>query len=481
MKRKLALYGVLIAVIICGLPFVTGILVEVKFKEVINVLEEIDSVPATIKLVDYKRGWRKSHATTKITIYNNRNKKAPPYILMLEHEIRHGPFVQQKDNDYKDWHFARALIHSKLLINEEAKKILLTEVGQTELFNINSEMTIEGIVKIHIDSPTLQLKEQANTQRTAWKGLQGDWVLSADMKRLVGKVVLPGLDFDLNHKHILLNNVTYDTEFTKVAPGLWPGKFAVTFDNLVYEDSQQNFKFNINNTNLRGGMEFHESQAYLIGLLNIEKLVLNDKEYGPIVYSNTLKRIDASVVKSFLGLHRKILTQESLQTSTLQFLIGTLPDLLRTRPEFSIDNLQIETPKGQITGQLRIAVGGPHVANTTSEILQSLAAKASITLPKLILRELLTYVYTSDAVIANEKAKNTLAEAEKSGINSANLPKVLTDAELSQQVENSVNTTLATWLNQKIWLEKDQYYFTNIEVNQGKFLVNGQALSKVPF
>src|SRR5690242_3582067 len=109
MIRKIVLYAILVVVIIGGLPYLTGILVENQFKDVISMLEEIDSVPASIKLIDYQRGWRKSTAKTQVTIYNNRNKQTQ-FVLMLEHDIRHGPFVQIRDNDYRDWHFARALI-----------------------------------------------------------------------------------------------------------------------------------------------------------------------------------------------------------------------------------------------------------------------------------------------------------------------------------------------------------------------------------
>jgi hypothetical protein len=56
--RKIILYVALLAIILGTAPFVTGYLVEAKFNDVVKVLSDIQSMPVSIKVTEYKRGWR---------------------------------------------------------------------------------------------------------------------------------------------------------------------------------------------------------------------------------------------------------------------------------------------------------------------------------------------------------------------------------------------------------------------------------------
>ncbi|HSF70915.1 MAG TPA: DUF945 family protein, partial [Methylotenera sp.] len=131
MKRKIGIYVVLIAIIIGAAPYLVGFLVETRFKDVARVASELESTK--IEVVEYHRGWRKSHALTRITLSgkfvdgihasfpgkSTVSVGSPKTLnILVTHDIRHGPFVQQKDGDYTNWAFALATIHSSL--TEEA-------------------------------------------------------------------------------------------------------------------------------------------------------------------------------------------------------------------------------------------------------------------------------------------------------------------------------------------------------------------------
>ncbi len=477
MKRKIVLYVLLLGIICGGAPYLTGMLVETKFHDVIKVLSDADTMPVTITLTQYQRGWVKSHATTKLTFFVGSGNKAKEYNVIIEHEIRHGPFVQLKDNDFKDWHFARAVIHSTLLLNDDAKKILISELGHAELFNINSEMTIDGVVRISVDSPSLKLKEHAGTERVAWKGFQGEWLLSSDMKHFSGQMKMPGIDFDLDGVHYFAENLFYKTDLIKSSQGLWPGKFMVSLQKLAIEKPEDKFTLNLEGLVSNGVMDVQGPMTDFSGTLTIEKSVINERQFSSLQYANSLKNIDARVVRSILELSHKMKTHDqSIQGINIQNLITLIPDLLRPRPEFSIDHLQVHTTAGDIKGILSIAIGGPESANINNipQVLQSIVASASIVLPKVILRELLTYQYMKEAKVANDLVKANQAKTVQNPTDLA--PKVLSEQEISAQVDQKVTESIAKWVKDSIVVENGDNYSSDMIFKQGQFIVNGQKI-----
>ncbi len=478
MKRKIVLYVLLLGIICGGAPYLTGILVETKFHDVIKVLSDADTMPVTITLTQYQRGWRKSHATTKLTFFTKGgNNKAKEYNVFIEHEIRHGPFVQLKDHNFRDWHFARAVIHSTLLLNDDAKKILITELGHAELFNINSERTIDGVVRINIDSPTLKLKEHADTNRIAWKGFQGEWLLSSDMKHFSGQMRMPGIDFDLEGVHYFAENLIYKTDLRKSPQGLWPGKFLVTLQKLSIEKPDDKFKMVLEGVASNGSMDVQGPMTDFSGTVIIEKSMINERQYGQLQYANSLKNIDARVVRSILELSHKMKTHDqSIQGINFQNLLTLIPDFLKPRPEFSIDNLQVHTSQGDVKGILNIAIGGPEASNVSNmpQILQSIVASASIVLPKVILRDLLTYQYMKEAKLANDKVKATQNQTVQNPTDVAS--KVLSEQELTAQVDQKVTETIAKWVKDSALVENGDNYSSDMIFKQGQLIVNGQKI-----
>lgn len=478
MKRKIVLYIAVLAIIIGGAPYLTGMLVEAKFKDVVKVLSDVDSAPINITLTEYERGWTKSHAKTKLTFFVN-NKE---YNVMLEHEIRHGPFVQVQDKNYRDWHFARALIHSKILLNEQAQKVLITELGQTELFNINSEMAITGAVIITVDGKELKLKEHDGTPRVAWKGIHGQWNLNSDLQHLTGEIIVPGIDIDLDGIHYFMQDFNYKTELSRTAQGLWPGKFMGTLNKLNIENPALNSILNLEGISTSGLMEVQEGMADFSGMLRIEKFTVNGKQYGPIDVSNSLKHVETHFLRSFFLLLQKKKVSRGIQLDVdVQDLINLLPELLKYRPEYSIEQLQIHTADGDVKGALNFAIGGPQAYDIKNipQILQSIVAGAHLILPKPVLRDILTYKYTKNAQVANEAAKKAAAIAQSAPASAASLsvPKVLSPQEIAQRVEQEVNDSIVKRLKDGTLIEKDQNYYTEIILEKGKFSINGHPMN----
>ncbi|MBS0286886.1 MAG: YdgA family protein [Proteobacteria bacterium] len=452
MKRTLAIYIVLIATLLGATPYLTGMLVEVKFNDVVHLISEIETIPAKINVIEYKRGWRTSIAKTEVVIYSDRGGKLKEYRFLLNHDIRHGPFVQLTDNNYRDWQFARALIHSTLQLTQSGEKVLLDEIGHTNIFNINSEFAINGAVNIAVEGPELKIKEHEGTERVAFKGLSGKWTITSDMKHINGNLILPGMDFDLDQARFFLGNLQYLTELNYDPQGVWPGKFHAKVEKFSVIMPNNNFSLTIDNLVTNGLINVQGTNTDLFGDCQIQKLTFNDKEFGPIEYSNSLKHIDTQVFKSFIKLNHEIKTGQATHNSKVFQLMASLgPDFLKSRPEFSIDKLFVHTVNGDVQGVFYLALGGADInVSNLGQVMHSVLAKGEFTIPKLTLRELLIAQYS--------KSINATTEEQK-----------------AQSAQNA-DQIIGKWLADNMIVNKDNNYATTLEIKEGKISVNGQLI-----
>ncbi|MFI4937168.1 MAG: YdgA family protein [Candidatus Berkiellales bacterium] len=479
-KRKVGLYIVLLAIIIGAAPYFTGYLVETKFQDVVKVTSEFE--PLKVEVTEYQRGWRKSYAKTRVTLQgqyleklmlaiekNNPSKsselKNQEMSIILEHEIRHGPFVQLQDNNYRDWRFALATIQSKLFLTEKAKEVLTSEFGSSELLNIDTQMSIEGDVQIKMQGKALKLKEPDGKEHVIWKGIQANWVLSRDMKRFQGDTFLPGFDFDWEGKHYFGENIIFKTERVKSPEGLWLGKGTMTMQKMEVNQTPEQ-SLSIEGLSMGGVVGAENSMIDSSGSVNIEQIKYANRLWGPINLAFSTKNIDVHVAKSFGELsHQMQMATSAEEITYIQKMAALLPDLLKTRPEFNIENMTVHTDQGDIKGLLNLAIGGAaaYDLNNPQQIFQSIALKANVLFPKTLLREILISQYSKKAEAINEAAK------------SSNL-KTSSNEEITATVGKSADEAISKQIQQGTLVEKDRNYLIEVELFQGHLKVNGKSM-----
>lgn len=478
-KRKIVLYAALFAIIIGGAPYFTGYLVETKFQDVIKVASEFD--PVTITLLEYQRGWRKSYAKTRLTFKGKYLRKvvhsleaenptksplqSPQLSIILEHEIRHGPFVQLKDGNYREWLFALAALHSKLFLTEENKKILVSELGDTELLTLQGQITIEGAVHLTIAGKALKLKETAK-EHVFWKGVRGQWHLSRDMKHLQGEVVMPGFDFDWENLHYYADDLTFKTERFKTPESLWLGKGTLSVQKLGVRDSENASRLILSGLVAGGVMDTEGGMIDSSATLRVEQLKYLGKQYGPMHYALTLKNVESRVAKGFVEIiHKMQLAEQNQQQVYLKEMLALVPDLLKTRPEFNLEDMSVHTEQGDVKGFLNFAIGGPQASdvNHLTQIVQSMAANAQLTFPKVFLHDFLTHHYMTRAVSVN------LLQKEKK-----------TSQQITEQVQQEVEANISKQLIEGTLTERDNNYAVEIQFQQGKLMMNGKIVELPP-
>lgn len=457
MKRKIGIYIVLIAIVIGAAPYLVGFLVETRFKDVVKVASDLEST--NIEVVKYQRGWRTSYAQTRVTfsgkfvdgLHNNFAGSGvdvgPQSIsILLTHDIKHGPFIQQKKGDYTDWTFALATIHSSL--NEEAKKKLLAVVGEADALTMDSEIKIDGATKAKIIGKELKITEN-DQEHLLWKGITGDWELSRDFKRLQCNLLMPGFDAIFGDKHVIGEDLVIKSERFKTPEGLWLGTAKVDLKKLQL-DVAQKLGFTMAGFAASGVTDTENGMIESSGSVRIEALKFEDQQLGPINYSASVKKIAPGVMKSFMDITKEMdRAPEAQQAQYVDQLLALIPELLKTRPELVIDDFSVHAQQGDIKSSLSFAIGGPDATDfhNPPQLIQSIVANGNFILPKLFYQEIM-------AAIVEEQAKSMQP----------------------QDVNNAANEMINSQIREGVWVENGANLTLVFEFKDSKLTVNGKAL-----
>lgn len=470
--RKLLLYVALLAIIIGGAPYITGYLAEAKFKEVVKVISDIDS--GAIEVVKYERGWWHSCAQTKISFPSSYAESFVKLVsglessqqealrksglsVLLDHEIQHGPFVQIKQGDWKNWRLALAAFHSQVLLSDEIKQILEKVLGQVKLIDIQGQISIEGAVQVNFDSLPIKLVAD-NIEYFDWKGGKGDWQLSRDMKDFKMTFAFPGVMGKMAEKTFSLDQISGHHDEHKSLEGLWLGIIKLGVESITVQDAVVPAN-NIVMTKLAIDSQSGSQAGLVKASLNaqIQKIKIADEVFGPFIFESSAEKIDGNFLKSIMDFSKNARkAAPNVQAEMVQQLTSKIPNLLKNRPALNIDKIILKTPNAEVRADLHFAIGGENAnnINNTAQIIQSIFAKANAILPKSNVMEVLMKQFNTPSTEPN-----------------------VTPEQHKQEVADKVNSALSTALKEGYLLEKDNNYLVDWEFSEGQFKVNGKPMA----
>jgi len=469
----------LLFLIVGGIPYFTGRLVENKFNELTKSLA--DNPDISLENLSYERHWRKGIAKTRLTIDGGLLKKLveelgeelnaqgsnthKPITLIFEHEVRYGPFVQLHDGNYQDWEFAQAIIYSKLYLTEEAKAVLEAEIGQTDFIKLKSEVSIDGEISIQLDGEPIKVKE-GDTEEIVWEGIQGQWHISQDLRKIEGSLVMPGFHFDVDGAIYKAKNLAFTTLFQHdITNKIWLTNGRLTAKNVTIAQALMP-TIGLDDIQIKSTIDNQpeSEQIMLNSAMNVKvsSIKMEDKEYGPLNYTFKIGSLSPQSFKAMMVLRNEmgVRAQKNLQKfGQWEKQIG---ELLSTRPSLSLENLTLQTDKGHVKGNMHLEIGGQQAKDLRrlDLILGSLSANAHLTIPRTLLKEFLQ-AYFSAAIQAEYANKEVMLDADA------------LEAEINQQID----ITLSTWMQKNYISLKNEDYIMTMNLNGGKLIFNNNTMS----
>ncbi len=474
----------LLLLIVGGIPYFTGRLVENKFNELTKALA--DNPDITLENLSYERHWRKGVAKTRVTIEGGLLKKLleelgeelntsnsarnlhKPITIVLEHEIRYGPFVQLQDGNYQDWEFAQAVIYSKLHLTEAAKAVLEKELGQVDFIRLKSEVSIEGEISIQLDGEPIKTKEDG-IEEVVWEGMKGKWYISQNLEKIEGSLLMPGFHFDVDGAIYHAKNLAFTTQSEHdIDNKIWLTNGQLTAKTLrinqqfVPTVSLENIKVTaiVNNQIEDNKMMLHSNMDVKVASIKVE-----DKVYGPLNYTIKIGNLSPRAFKAMMLLRNEMGVRAQKNLMKFGQWQNQVGELLSSRPVLSLENLLLQTDKGHVKGSMRFEIGGQQAQDLRrlDLVLGSLAAKAHLSIPRAVLREFLQAYFT---VVVQAEQTNLGIELDEEAL----------AAEITQQVE----ITLAAWKQKNYITLNDQDYIISLSLNGGQLIFNNSNVSLSP-
>lgn len=453
-KRK-GIIGIAILVIVMGAaPYLTGQLVKRQFEEVLAVFSDLESVD--IKVLDYKAGWVTSQAKTEVTF---QTKFLPEWLrkdmegsyaqLIFDHTIHHGPFIPGKPGWWEEGSFALAMIHSSLHLSDAIKNMFSQQLEGKQVLDLQSEIALDGSFFAIFEGKALTLKPSDTADGATpivWKGIHGKFKINRAMDEMAGDLVMPGFDWMWEDERFIGQDFVCKTQKHLSPEGLWLGKDNVFMQQFQYIPPAPQQPLALSGMTI--GTRLDENQSLLDGAMSvtIESISWGDKTVGPMNTQISMSRLTPQIIKLYNQFAKSTETNQN-STTYLLGLYKLMPEFLKNKPEWHIDQFWLKTPEGDVKGHIQVTIGGQEAdqLNQIDQIFNSLFVSAGLLMPQATLKDIMIPYYQ------------------------ATLPEKNWDS-ISQKVDEDILHYVKTG----ILVSNNQEYIVDMRFENGELSLNGK-------
>ncbi|MDM8560004.1 YdgA family protein [Candidatus Parabeggiatoa sp. HSG14] len=443
MKKILLLVAFLIFVTgSSGIPYWTGVEVERQFTHFNHEFYPV----ANLKLVDttYQRGWLRSYAQSTFEPIGVSDLNSKEGHFILAHEIDHGFLPVQST-------LIRTTLHT-LNPHIELTKISLQKeqaIADAPLLEVHTTVQINGDSVSTLKIPSLTLKnDNAHLQ---WQGLHGNVYVKHNFATILAEIHSPQIQLKTDQGQIVMQGLSLNADVQPSKANFMQGTGDLSIANvqlaskLIQPVKLEGLKLiaknNIVNDNLMVAVQ-----------TKLQQISVDNKNYGSSYidfkiqnwHVPTLSRIKNTLVK----MHHQGLSVTQQSNIAMFRLMPYGLTLLKNAPEFTINQLNVNTPKGKLRGKMRVKVesfdGNFLVLFNPSLLLNAL----NVQLDMLISQSLL------------DGKKTVLSEK-------------------TSTISSKVKQYSKTWLDRGLLIpakNKSDYYRSQMQLSDGILQVNGQQL-----
>ncbi|MBB71570.1 MAG: hypothetical protein CMF50_04170 [Legionellales bacterium] len=467
----LLLGGVLIS------PYLSGYIIERKLRAVTTTLPQ--SVGIDIRLLDYQRGWHKSKATYFVSINQHAVNEAyrqsakdsqpsHPLGFSVKQVIYHGPIVvHNRHFDAMKVLFAIGLVESHINIPAEEEAFLNQYFELPIELNSQAVLSYDGTMNINLHSPRLMYQDKAKTRLAGWNNLFSRWQLSKGMKHIRGEVLITDAAMTGTDHEISCSNIKMVSEYQRGPHGFWYGEttLKLPFSTVAFH-GQDKMIFHGVNLRINDEALSHVVNADLT--INLDKMILNDYEFGPGVYSVKMKNIDG---QSLQALSQLVATNIDVNANSFGLAaifgqtLNLLPGLLGRGFQLQMLPVVLHGPNGK--SMLQAWVTLPDVRRQTiprqglRPMVRRADAAVELKMPKRSFKHLLALLLVGDA---------------KQQLNMS-LVKTLQQQPLAPRLQSQVQAQINRWKANHLLVEQAQDYLFSITYMKNELYLNGHAVS----
>ncbi|USQ13328.1 YdgA family protein [Legionella lytica] len=456
MKKWIGLFSLVVIVLIAY--YVMGNMAKT------TLTRNIDSFPKssviTLHLDQYQQGWFSSKAlldvkmhipAQKITDTNGIAKMDTPLDLdiSIPIHIKHGPFIWT-DNGFR---FGIAEVatrpetHYKALINYLRETVIKYSLPSFDLKG--NDGTADGAVQIN------------------WKGLTTVLGVSSNLDKINANFSLYGLSGSASNIEFNFSELEHDVQLWRHQEWLWLGQshLGLTSATINAPDEQH---FQLQGLDLRFNSDVTENKMGIDCKLSLEKLVVDNQNYGPGVFKLSIKNLDPNVMAKLNQQEANMVENNVDPNLAMLAIAAELPKLLTKGPVIELAEMNLTLPEGQINGNFKIWLP-ENEAKDASQAMQKVRGEGHFKAPIRLVKSLIVASIKSDLT---KKVQQQQPASVTNPIAAFPAP-VNPDAEAQKQAEQ-----LVADLTNKGFLKVDgDNYVVDFTLENQKLQINGKPVN----
>ncbi len=362
MKKSLVAIGVIVAVgvVWTGASWYTGSKVESELNRVIvktNDFFAVNTPEAGVifKIENYKRGVFSSQADIVIT---SADSATPDDSIVFKTNIDHGPFPLSQ---VAKFNLMPKLAASQIELANNATTKELFEATKGKPFIVGS--AVVGYSKsIDTNLELIPVEYNKDDIALSFSGSKFDISTSADLESVDASLVTDSLVMGKGDKSetMTLKGLKLVSNVKKSQYGFYTGtqEFVIADTDFNIPDTKFSFKdFKISSDTAINGEDVKGNIAYSIGDL---KALGENLGSGQVTVA--IEKLDAKALGKFVEQYNKALSEglasgdptEATEKLAMEMMSTTLPELMKSKPVFSVSPLSWKNEAGQSSIDLNI-------------------------------------------------------------------------------------------------------------------------------
>lgn len=498
--KKLTGLVVLLAALVLGSYYGMGYLTEKKLKESLALVSQSNGVTASVG--SYNRGWFKSQAVINWGLHLPEHTTTSPsgqvqtipatdLDMQLPVTIYHGPFIFANNEPRFGLGYAETSVDMPEKYIKDFNEAFTDQSTKPKL-NLSLFVNYFNTASLDLGVPAFKLFLKQGGEFD-WLGMTSSTEISSNLDSVEGNVTVEGLNVAKDQMKTTMGTVTSEYNLHKSDLGFYLGDGSFSFPSLVVTNNGVKL-FEISQ------LDTHSDANIDAGLFNthfkasVEKIIANDKNYGPGNIDIALRNLDAVVLAKLNDQLNQAQQVSDLERQKIMLsMLPELPKLFSKGPEFEIRELSMVMPQGTIDGNLMISLPKADAGNPF-ELIQKIQGKGKLRIPAEVVKMLLT-----ESIKQKLMAPQQPAQAIQDGIvqqmqQQQAAPAAGTDttatpaptpapaaptasADIMQQAANTADQQLQAMVASGVLTQQGTDYLIELNLDKGQLSVNGKPFN----
>lgn len=469
MKKIIGLV-VILAVLVLGSYYGTGMITERKVRETINIINQSNGLYAEIK--NYDRGWFSSSAQIDwnmmvpervVSGADGQSKTIPAqkYELTMPLKINHGPVI------FYDSGVKFGLGYAKTDIDLPPKYVkqfesLFTKESTKPQVDLSLFVNYLAKTRITLSIPEFQLIAKEGSGKLNWQGMNTSISMNSDLSAVDGDLKISGMTYSQNEMKMTLAAVDSVYSLSKSSYGLFTGSASLSFPSLVVMNKDAKI-FELDDFDVESSSDISGEVVNSHLRMSLDSLLLNNQKYGPGNFEMAIRNLDAKAMGRINELSNQLQNgDEAQKQQTLVLLMQELPKLVSQGPEIEVSQMEFKLPDGKIEGNMLLSIPKQPDANIMT-IVQGVKGNAHLEVPRDLVR--MAIADTIKKSIMNNQLQQALAQQNQN-------PMSVT--EVHNQAQSMADKRLDAMIDAGVFVKKDKDLVVDLQLEKGKLIINGK-------